>query len=61
MQFARYLRQIPANQEYPASGEEEPKPLPIFLSVSVTVICDRYFTLLLRRSKAFIGKLQPSP
>jgi hypothetical protein len=37
---------MPAYQEYPSSGEIEPKPLPISFSESTTVIRDRYFTLL---------------
>ena len=40
------LRQMPAYQENPASGAAEPKPLPMFFIVSVTVMRERYFTLL---------------
>lgn len=38
--------QIPAYQEYPPSGCDDPNPLPMFFIVSVTVIRDRNFKLL---------------
>jgi len=38
--------QIPANQEYPAAGSEEPLPSPTFFIESTKVIFCKYFTLL---------------
>jgi hypothetical protein len=38
--------QIPAYQAYPLSGDADPRPLPNFFRLSVTVRCVMNFTLL---------------
>jgi hypothetical protein len=43
---ARGLPQIPAYQEYPASTDEDPRPLPSASTLSTTVILARNFTFL---------------
>jgi hypothetical protein len=37
---------MPPYQAKPLSGDAEPKPLPMFFTVSVTLIRARYFVLL---------------